>query len=163
MMKHRLWAVTSFVAVSLTAYACTSQVTKPDADISQSTWVKYAPRADGYTIDVVSVQPTPGTRLKAGSAVTFRVKAKYSMSIADRGRVTLVFQVGNQPVPGTSPQVSQTVQGASGVVELTQVVLVPPGGGNDLLLFVPLNPEGLVRTGGEAIVFYPINDGSLDR
>lgn len=77
MMDRRVWAVTLAIVVSLAA--CTSA----------NQWVQQAPRAEGYAIDLVDVQPSPGTRPIVGSTVTFKVKAKYSMSIADKGQVKL--------------------------------------------------------------------------
>ena len=47
-----------------------------------------APRAEGYSIDLVSVEPAPGTPLVAGTSVEFRITVSYP-----QGSVTLTDTV----------------------------------------------------------------------
>ncbi len=55
-------------------------------------WAFNTERGQGYAIDLVSVDPAPGTPLLRGSSVTIKVTAKYSMSVAKEGQVFLVLQ-----------------------------------------------------------------------
>jgi hypothetical protein len=153
--KRRLYTVATVIAVGLTIQACTSQPSRP-ADASRpAPWTYNAARAEGYSIDLVSVQPSPGTKLNAGSVETFRVKVKYSMSVAERGRISFVFQLGRRMVPGTYPPATQNVEHAAGIVELSQTVTIPSQG-DELTLYVPLTPEGMTRTDGEVVIRYPV-------
>ena len=119
-------------------------------------WLFNAPRADGYTIDLVDIQPAPGTPLVAGESVEFRVKVKYAMSIASHGSIVLVFQdEKNRSAKSTGGQVNQQVDSPGGEATLSDRITIPLGG-KELRLFIPLVPDGLVNTTGEVTVRYPI-------
>lgn len=119
-------------------------------------WVFNAPRADGYAIDLVDVEPAPGTPLAAGDSVDFLVKVKYSLSIASHGWILLVFEdENNNSATPKRPQVFEKVDSPGGEVTLRERITVPTHA-KELRLFVPLRPNGLVRTTGEVTIRYPI-------
>lgn len=119
-------------------------------------WAFNAPRAEGYSIDLVSVDPAPGTALLAGTSVEFKITVKYSLSIAKTGTIVLVFQdeKDRSAQPDDDPVV-QAVSDPEGSVTLTDTVTVPKRA-KELRLFVPLIPEGLQETNGEVTIRYPI-------
>ena len=119
-------------------------------------WLFNAPRADGYTIDLVDIQPAPGTSLIAGDSVEFTVKVKYAMSIASHGSIVLVFQdEKTRSAKSTGRQVHQRVDSPGGEATLSDSITVPLGG-KELRLFIPLVPDGLTHTTGEVTIRYPI-------
>lgn len=134
--------------------AVTIQVTA--AENQPRPWAFNAPEREGYSIRLDSVMPAPGTQLVQGTDVTFRVTLSYKLSIADHGKVILVFQQENgEPVDSKAPQVSKDVTVGEGVVELEQVIRVPSDG-KELWLFIPLVPDSLTNTGGEVTLRYPL-------
>ena len=44
------------------------------------------------SIEFAEATPRPGTRLRAGDTVYFRVRFRYTLQSADNGRVTLAFR-----------------------------------------------------------------------
>jgi hypothetical protein len=124
------------------------------ADPSELPWVFNAPRADGYTIDLIEVQPAPGTPLVGGSAIVFAVKVRYTLSVAQHGSIVLVFQ-DEQNRPATKTQVNQHVDKPSGEVSLSERVAIPTDA-SELRLFIPLVPQGVTHTSGEVTIRYPI-------
>jgi hypothetical protein len=153
----RYYPVIFGAAFCLLIQGCATQAPQSATISRQIHWTFNAPRGNGYSIDLVSVQPTPGTPLTAGAAVTFMVKVKYSMTVSKRGVVALVFQKGREAVPGTSPQQRLVVEGSAGVVELTQIVTIPTQTSR-LQLSVPLFPEGMAIADGEIVIRYPVVD-----
>jgi hypothetical protein len=94
--------------------------------------------------------------------VTFKVRARYSMSVAESGRVSLVFQDRAGLVEGTTPQTHEDITESRGTVELTRVVTIPAQT-DQLHLFIPLAPKGLDVTDGEIVIIYPVTpSGSRD-
>lgn len=129
------------------------------ADSSGLPWVFNAPRAEGYTIDLVSVKPAPGTALDAGQPVDFLVKVKYSLLIASHGTIILVFEDENDhSAKPKGPQIAQKVDSPSGEVTLKDTITVPTHA-KELRLFVPLVPDGISHTTGEVTIRYPIRRG----
>ena len=110
----------------------------------------------GTRIDLVAVDPAPGTPLTAGSTVEFHVTVSYSMSIATSGAIVLVFQdEKNRNAQGSGSQVTQTVSDPNGTVSLKESITVP-NSAKELRLFVPLVPKGLTNTSGEVTIRWPI-------
>jgi hypothetical protein len=150
----RIQTATIIVVLGVLAQGCVKQRQVQN----QVRWTYNAHRADGYTIDMVSVEPKPGEKLVAGSTETFKVKVRYSMSIADNGTVALVFQNRTgQHVEGTTPQTKIDVVGPSGTVELSRVVIIPIQT-DRMQLFVPLVPDEFKKTDGEIVINYPVVD-----
>jgi hypothetical protein len=119
-------------------------------------WAFNGTRAQGYAIDLVSVEPAPGTPLIAGETIEFKITLTYSMSIAKTGSIVLVFQDDkNRAVRKSGSFVTKMVGEPSGTVTLTDVVAVPKRAA-ELRLFAPLVPEGLTTTQGEVTIRYPI-------
>lgn len=116
-------------------------------------WAFNAPRADGYAIDLLDVRPAPGTPLTAGDSVEFLAKVKYSLSIANRGTIVLVFE--DEKDAQEAPQVTKRVDSPRGAVTLRDRIIVPTHA-KELRLFIPLMPDGLLRTTGEVTIRYPI-------
>jgi hypothetical protein len=142
------------VAIALLfAVASTQEV--PAADKSLP-WAFNAPAADGYSIKLIAVEPTPGTPLARGTQVSFKISLSYTMSVANHGRIILVFQdEKNGRVDSDVAQVSQEVSSADGMVSLEQTVTIPARA-KELRLFIPLVPDGLIQTTGEVTLRYPI-------
>jgi hypothetical protein len=119
-------------------------------------WAFNGIRAEGYSIDLVTVDPQPGTPLVAGSAVEFKITLTYKMTIAKKGTIVLVFQDDkNRRAKVDSPWVSQAVTEPTGTVSLVDTITIPMHA-KELRLFVPLEPEGLNETSGEVTIRYPI-------
>jgi hypothetical protein len=119
-------------------------------------WAFNAAPAEGYSIDLASVDPAPGTPLLAGTSVEFRITLNYSMAISKKGSIILVFQdEKNRSAKPDGTQVVQAVSEPEGSVTLTDAVTVPKRA-KELRLFVPLVPDGLSETSGEVTIRYPI-------
>jgi len=119
-------------------------------------WAFNGTRAEGYSIDLVSVDPAPGTPLVAGSTVEFKITLTYTMSVAKKGTILLVFQdEKNRSAKPDGPMVSQDVTEPTGTVSLVDKIAIPKRA-KELRLFVPLSPEGLTETSGEVTIRYPI-------
>ena len=119
-------------------------------------WAFNGAPAEGYSIDLASVDPAPGTPLIAGSSVEFRITLNYSLSIAKKGAIILVFQdEKNRSAKPDGTQVVQAVSEPEGSVTLIDTVTVPKRA-KELRLFVPLVPDGLSETSGEVTIRYPI-------
>jgi hypothetical protein len=111
---------------------------------------------EGYSVQLVSAVPAPGTQIFRGQALQFKVTIAYRLSIADTGSIVLVVQdENNKSLTGDQPQQSQIVEQGQGTVTLTQSFIVPAGG-NEVRLFVPLVPNGVEHTSGELILRYPV-------
>jgi len=144
---RRREAIISCGALLGTAFAARSGESAP--------WAFNAPRGDGYLIDLVSVDPAPGTALTPGSKVTFRVTVRYQLSVTNSGYIVLVFQdEEDSSAKDNAPQAMQAVVGPAGVVTLTDTIYVPRS--KELVLFVPLVPDGMKRTTGEVTIRYPL-------
>jgi hypothetical protein len=119
-------------------------------------WVFNAPRAEGYTIDLTSIEPSPGAPLTRGETVTFKATVSYDLQIAPKGTVILVFQdEKNNSLTGDLPQVMQEVEKGNGTVTLEQSFVIPRRG-KEIRLFVPLMPDGIETTTGEVTIRWPI-------
>lgn len=128
----------------------------PAKDAEGKPWASNAPRADDYSINLVSVNPTPGTPLKIGSEVSFEVKVSYKNKVSNKGLIVLVFQADETGmIKRDVGQMSQEVSGRSGEVTLTDSIYVPDKAA-ELFLYVPLMPEGMRESKGQVIVRYPI-------
>ena len=119
-------------------------------------WAFNAPRAEGYTIDLAAVDPTPGMPLVRGATVTFKVTLSYELDIAPHGVIILVFQdEKNRIVTGDRPQTMSEVTEGKGSITLTETIVVPAKA-KELRLFIPLVPDGITTTTGEVTLRYPI-------
>jgi hypothetical protein len=114
--------------------------------------------AEGYSIQLVSADPSPGTAVAVGQTVEFSVTVSYKLSIADKGAVILVIQDENNKSlsPGNRQQ-SQPVARGDGVLTITQSFVVPDGI-KEVRLFIPLMPNGLPHTVGELVLRYPVSN-----
>jgi hypothetical protein len=114
--------------------------------------------ARGYSIQLVSASPVPGTKVAVGQTVEFKVTVSYQLSIADKGSIVLVVQDENNKnlLAGKSQQ-SQSVDRGKGSVTLTESFVVPAGS-EEVRLFIPLVPQGLEHTDGELVLRYPVSN-----
>jgi hypothetical protein len=140
----------SIMFVFLTAVASGSV----GGDESSSPWAFNGPRGEGYTIDLIDVQPAPGTPLIAGASVEFTMRVKYTLAIASHGSIVLVFQ-DEKNRSATRGQVMKKVDKGAGEMILSDKVSIPVDA-QELRLFVPLVPEGLTNTKGEVTIRYPV-------
>lgn len=119
-------------------------------------WEFSGPRAKGYAIDLVDLKPAPGTPLAVGDSVDFVAKVKYSLSIASRGAIVLVFEDGNDHRVEQAPETFKRVDSPGGELTLRERITIPPDARKELRLFIPLVPDGIARTTGEITARYPI-------
>jgi hypothetical protein len=144
--------VQAVIAVAVLLFA--TKLLAGDEDLP---WAFNGIPAEGYAIELVSVDPAPGTPLLAGTSVEFKITVNYSMSLAEKGVIVLVFQdEKDRSAKSDEIQVVQTaVSEPEGSVTLTDTVVVPKRA-KELRLFVPLIPDGLNETNGEVTIRYPI-------
>jgi hypothetical protein len=113
----------------------------------------------GYSIQLVSASPVPGTKVAVGQTVEFKVTVSYQLSIADKGSIVLVVQdENNKNLLAGKPQQHQSVERGKGSITLTESFVVPAGS-DEVRLFIPLVPEGLEHTDGELVFRYPVSNG----
>jgi len=75
--------------------------------------------------------------------------------VTNSGYIVLVFQdEEDSSAKDNAPQAMQAVVGPAGVVTLTDTIYVPRS--KELVLFVPLVPDGMKRTTGEVTIRYPL-------
>jgi hypothetical protein len=114
--------------------------------------------AKGYSIQLVSASPVPGTKMAVGQTVEFKVTVSYQLSIADKGSIVLVVQdENNKNLLAGKPQQSQSVVRGKGSITLTESFVVPAGS-DEVRLFIPLVPQGLEQTDGELVLRYPVSN-----
>jgi hypothetical protein len=114
--------------------------------------------AKGYSIQLLSASPLPGTRVAAGQTVEFKVTVTYQLSMADKGSIVLVVQdENNKDLLESKLQPSQIVDRGKGRATLTESFTVPTGI-YEVRLFLPLVPQGLEHTEGELVLRYPVSN-----
>ena len=148
----RMLALTVLCVVCPTLVASAADMAPP--------WAFKGKPAEGYSIDLVSIDPAPGTVLQTGERVGFKITITYAMSIAEQGRIVLVFQDENNRQLRSGEQVAADVSGHEGKVSLAATVTVPKHA-KELRLFVPLIPAGLAATGGELTFRYPVKRAAM--
>jgi len=113
--------------------------------------------AKGYSIQLLSADPAPGTAVEIGQTVEFKVTVSYELAIADKGVVVFVVQDENDKSlsPGNRQQ-SQSVARGNGTLSIKESFVVPSGV-EEIRLFVPLVPNGLQHTDGELVLRYPVS------
>jgi len=127
------------------------------AEEQELSWIFRSGSSEGYSIEPLAVDPTPGSPVCAGANRQFRVKVAYTLEISDKGKIVMVFQnQDNQIIPGgDTSQVSNTVERGKGEVILADVITIPEDQ-KEVWLFVPIVPEGLELTFGELVIPYPL-------
>lgn len=119
-------------------------------------WVSNAPRGKGYSIDLIAIEPKPGTPLVRGSTVAFEVSVRYQLESAERGKIVLVLQdEANRSIARPHGQRTVAVSRGPGTLALVDSVVVPVDA-QELRLFIPLVPDGLETTKGEVLIRYPV-------
>jgi hypothetical protein len=114
--------------------------------------------AKGYSIQLVSASPAPGTKVVVGQTVEFKITVSYQLSIADKGLIVLVVQdENNKNLLAGKPQRRQSVDRGKGSLTLTESFVVPAGS-DEVRLFIPLVPQGLEHTDGELVLRYPVSN-----
>jgi hypothetical protein len=114
--------------------------------------------AKGYSIQLVSASPLPGTRVAAGQTVDFKITVAYQLSMADKGSIVMVVQdENNNNLLESKLQQSQIVDRGRGKVTMTESFTVPSGI-YEVRLFLPLVPQGLEHTDGELVLRYPVSN-----
>jgi hypothetical protein len=126
------------------------------ADPGVAPWAFVNGAGEGYSVQLVSAVPAPGTEIFAGQTLEFKVTIAYRLSMADTGSVVLVVQdENNRSLGGNQPQQTRSVERGEGEVTLTQTFVVPTDV-HEVRLFVPLVPKDVVHTSGELILRYPV-------
>jgi hypothetical protein len=116
--------------------------------------------AKGYSIQLVSASPVPGTKVAVAQTVEFKLTVSYQLSFADKGSIVLVIQdENNKNLLAGKPEQSQSVDRSKGSVSVTLTEsFVVPAGSNEVCLFVPLVPAGLEHTDEELVLRYPVSN-----
>jgi hypothetical protein len=141
----------SFV-VFLPVFAASANV--PDAALP---WSFVNGSAKGYSIQLVSASPVPGSKVSAGQTVAFEVSVSYQLSIADKGAIVLYLEdANNQNLSPGKAQQSHIVNRGEGTLTITESFVVPTGP-KEVRLFIPLVPRGLEHTDGELVLRYPVS------
>jgi hypothetical protein len=140
------------VAFVMLLGACAASASGADSALP---WSFVNGSAKGYSIQLVSASPVPGTQVTVGQTVNFEVTVSYQLSIAHRGAIILVLQDENgKNLTEGKPQQSRSVDGGKGTATLAQSFTVPAGV-KEVRLFIPLVPQGLEHTDGELVLRYP--------
>lgn len=146
-MQHKLIAGSAAMIVAFGAPAVAAEA---------ASWTFNAPPGAGYSIELDAADPTPGTPLVRGSTVAFKFSVKYSLQVAKSGSVVVVFQDDqDKNAAGDRKQITAKVEKGSGSLVLEDSIVVPSDS-HELLVFVPLVPEGMTTTTGEITIRYPI-------
>ena len=94
----------SLLALTVLCMGCPALIASAaDAELP---WAFKGKAAEGYSIDLVSLDPAPGTVLQTGERVGFKITVSYAMSIAEQGRIVLVFQDENNRQVRSGEQVA---------------------------------------------------------
>jgi hypothetical protein len=121
-------------------------------------WAFVNGSASGYSINLESASPAPGTPLTIGKIVEFKIAVSYQMSIAEKGAILMIVQdETDKNLLADKKQPSQSVDRGKGTVTLTQSLVVPAGS-SEVRLFMPLVPSGISHTSGELVIRYPVTD-----
>jgi hypothetical protein len=121
-------------------------------------WAFVNGSAEGYSIELKSASPPPGTPITVGQTVEFKITVSYALAIADKGAILMVVQdETDKNLLADKKPPSQSVDRGKGTTTLTQSLVVPAGS-SEIRLFVPLVPSGISHTSGEVVIRYPVRD-----
>jgi hypothetical protein len=110
----------------------------------------------GYAIKLGSASPEPGSGVRVGQSVEFKVDLSYQLDVADEASIALVFQDdADKTLKPDATQQHVDVQKGKGSVTLRDSLVVPEGV-KEIRLFIPIVPKGMSNTSGELILRYPI-------
>ena len=124
-------------------------------------WAFVNGSADGYSVELVSASPKPGTPLCAASKLKFDITVKYVLQIKEAGKIILVIQDDNDSkIDGVGPlQASKGISKGRGTVVISDITQVPSSA-KEVRLFIPVVPDGVEETDGELVLRYPISSCS---
>jgi hypothetical protein len=110
----------------------------------------------GYAIKLGSASPEPGSGVRVGQSVEFKVDLSFQLDVADEASIVLVFQDDDDKSlkPGSTQQHVDVKRGG-GSVTLHDTLVVPEGV-KEIRLFIPIVPKGMRKTSGELILRYPV-------
>ena len=94
------------------------------------------------SVAIVSMSPDPSTPLSAGSTVTFTGKIAYSLASVATGEVVIVIEDQGFHNLSTNPQPTVNVSRGSGMVTLSDSVIIPASGTSRVFVFFPLAATG---------------------
>jgi len=115
--------------------------------------------AQGYSIRYVRAIPAPGTPLAVGEHVRLSITVSFDLQVATRGTIVVVLQRdGDLPLFPGRDQAFRDVGKGSGEVTVADEFDVPDGA-REVLVYVPLAPEGFRTTQGEIRIRYPVRGG----
>jgi hypothetical protein len=110
----------------------------------------------GYAIKLGSASPEPGSGVRVGQSVEFKVDLSYQLDVADEASIVLVFQDDtDKSLKAGATQQHVDVQKGNGSVTLRDSLVVPEGA-KEIRLFIPIVPKGISNTSGELILRYPV-------
>jgi hypothetical protein len=131
-------------------------VTSSMASAAPLPWSFVNGTGKGYAIQLGSASPEPGSGVRVGQSVEFKVDLSYQLEVADEAFIVLVFQDDtNKSLKRDSTQQHVDVQRGKGSVTLRDSLVVPEGV-NEVRLFIPIVPKGMHHTSGELVLRYPV-------
>jgi hypothetical protein len=108
------------------------------------------------SISLVTIAPADGTKLAAGSVVTFAATLHYQLSSAASGEIVEVIENQSGGILTSGPQFSVTVSRGQGSAQLADRITIPSTGVTQILVFFPLTPQGANHTSIVATATYPV-------
>jgi hypothetical protein len=110
----------------------------------------------GYSVEYVEATPAPGTVLVEGAEASVRVRVRYSLMVAEKGRLQMQIHDDrgrSLPVDVSVKEVSRT---ATDLAELTHRFVVPKGQ-MAVAAYVFVIPDGEQGIKGEVRIRYPVS------
>jgi hypothetical protein len=107
------------------------------------------------SISIESIAPASSTILRRGTQVTITVTARYTLSSASEGRISLVIQDQSNQNIAPLPQPMALVPRGQGTVTLNNTLTIPAGA-TSVRVFVPLSPQGATQTSTVATATYTV-------
>ena len=107
------------------------------------------------SVKIVSISPDPGTALRVGEKVGFKVEVEYNLGSAASGSITLVIQQGES---GRMPLANETevAQKGKGKLVFRKEIEVPDT--SAIQVFTPLSVQGGTSTSVVDMRIYKVVD-----
>lgn len=113
---------------------------------------------EGYSVQLNSISPMPGTPLTHGTQVHFVLVLSYQLRRASHGRISISFQDehGNIINPAHEKPAGVGVEAPAGTVTIEQTLQVPKSGSELTLVLSPWRDGTQISHGG-ALMRYPMS------
>lgn len=117
-----------------------------------------APTAPAFnnSLALVSISPAAGTRLTAGSSVSFNGTLSYSVANAGAANLSLVFEDQGNRVLNPTSQPTSVLPAGQGSVTLGGQLTLPASGVTQLQVIYTLTPDTSIPVPVSAEATYPV-------